>query len=208
MSRYDASIDNILNIEWYNIKKLVDSLDRKVMEQIIDRLLTVRENGHKVITAGCGTSGATAIRVAHSLNVCEVPSFFLDPSMSVHGGCGAIQKGDVVILFSKGGNTPEITNYIPICRKKGATIIGVSQNDDSTLARLSDIYFKIQIDTESDKFNMCASASCTAYCAVWDAIAFTVMRFNGYTKEDLLLIHTGGKVGELLAEENKKTEEK
>lgn len=207
MSRYDASIDNILNIEWYNIKKLVDSLDRKVMEQIIDRLLTVRENGHKVITAGCGTSGATAIRVAHSLNVCEVPSFFLDPSMSVHGGCGAIQRGDVVILFSKGGNTPEITNYIPICRKKGATIIGVSQNDDSTLARLSDIYFKIQIDTESDKFNMCASASCTAYCAVWDAIAFTVMRFNGYTKEDLLLIHTGGKVGELLAEENKKTEE-
>ena len=48
---------------------------------------------------------------------------------------------------------------------------------------------------------MCASASCTAYCAVWDAIAFTVMRYNGYTKDDLLLIHSGGKVGELLAKE-------
>lgn len=208
MSRYDESIDNILNIEWTDIKKLVETLDRNVMEQIIDLLLTVKENGHKVITAGCGTSGATAVRVAHSLNVCEVPSFFLDPSMSIHGGCGAIQAGDVAILFSKGGNTPEITNYIPICKKKGATIIGVSQNDDSALAKLADIYFKIQIDTESDKFNMCASASCTAYCAVWDAIAFTIMQFNGYTKDDLLLIHTGGKVGELLAEENNKTEEK
>jgi len=81
-----------------------------------------------------------------------------------------------------------------------ATIIGVSQNDDSILAKLADIYFKVQIDQESDMFNMCASASCTAYCAVWDSIAFTIMKYNGYTKEDLLLIHSGGKVGELLAE--------
>lgn len=203
MNKYDASVNAILDIEWSGIKKLVDTLDRSVMEQIIDLLLTVKKNGHKVITAGCGTSGATAVRIAHSLNVCEVPSFFLDPSMSIHGGTGAIQEGDVVILFSKGGNTPEITNYIPVCKAKKATIIGVSQNDASILARLADIYFKIQIDQESDKFNMCASASCTAYCAVWDAIAFTIMKFSGYTKEDLLLIHSGGKVGELLAEDKK-----
>ena len=203
MSKFDESIDQILQIEYDDIRKLKDTLDRDVMEKIINLLLSVKSNGKKVITAGCGTSGATAIRVAHSLNVCEVPSFFLDPSMSIHGGCGAIQEGDVVVLFSKGGNTPEITNYIPIAREKHAIIIGVSQNDDSALARLADIYFKIQIDQESDKFNMCASASCTAYCAVWDAIAFTIMRFNGYTKEDLLLIHSGGKVGELLAAEKK-----
>lgn len=203
MSKFDESIDQIMQIEYEDIRKLKDTLDRDVMEKIINLLLSVKSNGKKVITAGCGTSGATAIRVAHSLNVCEVPSFFLDPSMSIHGGCGAIQEGDVVVLFSKGGNTPEITNYIPIAREKHAIIIGVSQNDDSALARLADIYFKIQIDQESDKFNMCASASCTAYCAVWDAIAFTIMRFNGYTKEDLLLIHSGGKVGELLAAEKK-----
>ncbi len=46
------------------------------------------------------------------------------------------------------------------------------------------------------------AAGCgTAYCAVWDSIAFTIMKHNGYTKEDLLLIHSGGKVGELLTEQ-------
>ena len=93
MGRYDASIDTILNIEWQDIKALMDTLDRSVMEQIIELLLRVKPSGKKVITAGCGTSGATAIRVAHSLNVCEVPAFFLDPCMSIHGGCGAIQEG-------------------------------------------------------------------------------------------------------------------
>ena len=201
MSKYDSSITDILNIEWNAIKTLVDTLDRNVMEEIIELLLRVKPEGHKVITAGCGTSGSVAVRVAHSLSVCEVPAFYCCPANSIHGGTGAIQKGDVVILFSKGGNTQEIVNYIPICKAKGATIIGVSQNDNSALARLADIYFKVQIDQESDMFNMCASASCTAYCAVWDSIAFTIMKHNGYTKEDLLLIHSGGKVGELLAEQ-------
>ncbi len=203
MSRYDPSITEILNIEWQEIQKLTKTLDRSVMERIIDLLLRVKPEGHKVITAGCGTSGSVAVRVAHSLSVCEVPAFFCSPANSIHGGTGAIQKGDVVILFSKGGNTQEIVNYIPICKAKGATIIGVSQNDNSILALNSDIYFKVQIDQESDKFNMCASASCTAYCAVWDSIAFTIMKYNGYTKDDLLLIHSGGKVGELLSGENK-----
>ena len=77
----------------------------------------------------------------------------------------------------------------------------MQENDDSILAQNADIYLKINIEQESDMFNMCASASCTAYCAVWDSIAFTIMKHNGYTKEDLLLIHSGGKVGELLAEQ-------
>lgn len=201
MRKYDQSITDILTIEYEEIQKLIHSLDRDVMEQIIDLLMSVKQNGRKVITAGAGTSGATAIRVAHSLNVCEVPSFFCDPAYSVHGGTGAIQQGDVVILFSKGGNTLEVINYIPICKAKGATIIGVCQNDDSILAKNADIYFKVNIERESDMFNMCASASCTAYCAVWDSIAFTIMRYSGYTKDDLLLTHPGGKVGELLMKE-------
>ena len=207
MGKYDQSITDILTIEYEEIQKLINSLDRKVMEQVIELLMSVKKNGRKVITACAGTSGATAVRIAHSLNVCEVPSFYCDPAYSMHGGTGAIQKGDVVILFSKGGNTLEVINFIPVCKAKGAIIVGVSQNDDSILAQNADIYLKINIERESDlMFNMCASASCTAYCAVFDAIAFTIMRYSGYTKEDLMLSHPGGKVGELLLKEkeNKK----
>lgn len=202
MSRYDTSIDNILDIEINNIIAVKKSLDRDVMAQVIDRLLRVKPEGHKVITAGCGTSGTLAERVAHSLCVVEVPATFCAPGNSIHGGLGVIQKDDVVVLFSKGGNTPEILNYIPCCKAKGATIIGVSQNDDSALARHADIYFKVLCEHEVDIWDMCASASCNTIAAVWDAVAFTIMRFNGYTKEDLLLTHPGGKVGELLKEEN------
>lgn len=201
MSRYDASIDRILDIEINNIIAVKKSLDRPTMERVIDLMLAVKPAGHKVITAGCGTSGTLAERVAHSLCVVEVPATFCAPGNSVHGGMGVIQRGDVVVLFSKGGNTLEILNYIPCCKAKGATIIGVTQNDDSVLAREADIYFKIYCEHESDMWDMCASASCNTIAAVWDAIAFTAMRYNGYTKQDLMLTHPGGKVGELLKRE-------
>ncbi len=201
MSRYDASIDRILDIEINNIIAVKRSLDRDVMAQVIDRLLRVKPEGHKVITAGCGTSGTLAERVAHTLCVVEVPATFCAPGNSIHGGMGVIQKGDVAVLFSKSGNTPEILNYIPCCRAKGATIIGVSQRDDSVLARQSDIYFKIQCEHEADIWDMCASASCNTIAAVWDAVAFTIMRVSGYTKDDLRLTHPGGGVGDLLKKE-------
>jgi D-arabinose 5-phosphate isomerase GutQ len=203
MSRYDSSIDTILDIEINNIVAVKKSLDRATMEQVIELMLRVKPEGHKVITAGCGTSGTLAERVAHSLCVVEVPATFCSPSNSIHGGMGVIQKGDVVVLFSKGGNTPEILNYIPCAKAKGATIIGVTQNDNSSLAKNSDIYFKIYCEHESDMWDMCASASCNTIAAVWDAVAFTVMKYNGYTKEDLLLTHPGGKVGQMLREETK-----
>ena len=201
MSRYDASIDRILDIEINNIIAVKRSLDRDVMAQVIDRLLRVKPEGHKVITAGCGTSGTLAERVAHTLCVVEVPATFCAPGNSIHGGMGVIQKGDVAVLFSKSGNTPEILNYIPCCKAKGATIIGVSQRDDSVLARQSDIYFKIQCEHEADIWDMCASASCNTIAAVWDAVAFTIMRVSGYTKDDLRLTHPGGGVGDLLKKE-------
>ena len=200
MSIYDKTIDDILDIEINNIIAVKKSLNRDTMEKVIRLMLNVKPSGRKVITAGCGTSGTLAQRVAHTLCVVEVPATFCAPGNSIHGGMGVIQRGDIVILFSKGGNTAEILNYIPCCKAKGATIIGVTQNDDSVLAKQADIYFQSVAEHECDMWDMCASASCNTIAAVWDAVAFTVMRYSGYSKADLLLTHPGGKVGELLRE--------
>lgn len=200
MGKYDDSIDAILDIEINNIVAVKKSLDRAVMAQVIELLLKAKPGGHKVITAGCGTSGTLAQRVAHTLCVVEVPATFCAPGNSIHGGMGVIQRDDIVILFSKGGNTPEILNYIPCCKTKGAYIIAVTQNDQSVLARESDLYFRIHCEHEADMWDMLASASCNTIAAVWDAIAFTVMKHNGYTMNDLVLTHPGGRVGEIVRE--------
>ena len=70
----------------------------------------------RILVAGCGTSAAAAKKIAHSLCCVERPAAFLTPSDAVHGGLGLLQKDDILILISKGGNTKELAALIPACK--------------------------------------------------------------------------------------------
>ena len=195
MAKYEKYFREILSIDEKCVSDLQNTLDMKVMDEIVDLLLTVKKNSKKVITAGCGTSGIAGEKIAHSLSVVEVPAFFLSPANSIHGGMGAIQEGDIAVLLSKGGNTPEIVNYIPVCKAKGAKIIGVTQIPDSILGTNCDILLNVVVERETDPWNLIASGSILAVLATWDAIALTIMQHNGFTKEDFFLTHPGGSAG-------------
>jgi len=198
MGKYTEIYEHTLQVEGDSILSLRDTLDYAVMDEIVELLLKVKPNSHKVIVAGAGTSGIVARKIAHTLSVIEVPAFPLLPDVSVHGGMGAIQKGDVVVLLTKGGNTEEMLQYLPVCKAKGAIVIGVSEDRNSVLAKSSDIFLQVRIAREPCPWNLIATGSSLSVLAVWDAIAFAVMAHNGYTKEDLLLTHKGGAVGQKL----------
>ncbi|MDD5018148.1 MAG: SIS domain-containing protein [Eubacteriales bacterium] len=195
------SYKEIISIESASIKKLTDSLDYDVMDKILALFCTMKESSHKVIVAGCGTAGTAAKRIAHTLSVVEIPAFYLSPANSIHGGFGAIQKGDVVVLISKSGNTQEIVNYISVSKAKGATTIGVTENEESKLGCGCDIVLKVKVDREPDKWGIISSGSMLAVISVFDAIAFTAMNYNGFNKEQFYLIHSGGGVGDILRKE-------
>lgn len=183
------------------LSRNAERIDYEIMSKITDILGSVKRKGKKVVLAGCGTAGQAAKRIAHTLCVVEVPSFFLSPADSIHGGMGVMQEGDVLILISKSGNTQEILNYLPAAQKKGLTVIGVTENESSKLGQAADIVLKIKIDREPDCWGLVSSASTLAFISAFDAMAFAIMEENGYTKEEFYLIHTGGGVGDILRKE-------
>jgi len=152
----------------------------------------------RIVTSGAGTSAAAARKIAHSLSCIERPAFFLSPADAVHGGLGSVQKGDVAVLISKGGGTREIINLIQPLKAKEVFIIGVTENEESVLARNADLMLKVKVEREADPFNMLATTSTMAVVAVFDAICIALMEHTGYTREQLAVIHPGGAVGERL----------
>jgi D-arabinose 5-phosphate isomerase GutQ len=152
----------------------------------------------KILTAGVGTSGAAARKIAHSLCCVERPALFLSPGDGVHGGLGAVQADDVVIAISKGGNTREVANLLPAIRAKRAFLIGVTENPASRLARASDLFLRVAVAREPDPFNMLATASTLAVIAFFDAVCIALMTVTHYTRAQFALIHPGGAVGDRL----------
>lgn len=190
-----SEVKRAIEIEADSIRKLTESLDD---EKIIETAKALMACKGKVIVSGCGTSGAAAKKITHSLCCIEIPALFLSPADAVHGALGVLQEDDILILISKGGNTSELVNLIPACRTKNAKLIGVSENPDSVIARESDIYVKVKVEKEPCRFNMLATASTLAVISTFDAICIALMQMTGYTREQFAVIHPGGAVGERL----------
>lgn len=195
-----SEINRCLAMEAESIAALRQTLDQKAVLAAAKALMNCKG---KVILSGCGTSAMAARKVAHSLSCIEIPALFLSPADAVHGALGVLQREDILILISKGGNTQELVNLIPACKTKGALLIGVSENPESVIAGQADIYLKVKVEQEPCRFNMLATASTLAVIATFDAICIALMQMTGYTREQFAVIHPGGAVGERLLNKRK-----
>lgn len=183
-----------LEIEANAVKDVLEKMDWVAFQKATEAL----SKCDKIITCASGSSGIAAKKFAHTLCCIERPAQFLPPCEAMHGGLGAVQKGNVVVLVSRGGKTAELLPVLDVSIKKGATVIGVTENMDSPIAKQSDIVLPMHIEKESDKYNMQATSSYIATIALFDALICAVMEETDYKKEQFALIHPGGAVGERL----------
>lgn len=177
------------------VGKLVQERYRAQFQALLELLSEMKG---RIVTSGCGTSGAAAKKIAHTFSCIERPATFLSPADAVHGALGTVQPDDVAVFFSKGGNTPEILSMIPAIKTKKATLVGVTENPDSVLSREADYTVNIRVEREADQFNMLATTSTMAVIAFFDALAIALIDATGYSKEQFAVIHPGGAVGERL----------
>jgi len=189
------SVDQTLAVEGQAIHSLRSTLSKEAVLKVIE---AIRDCSGRIVVTGCGTSGVAAKKIVHSLCCIERPACYLNPSDAVHGELGLVQRDDVVIFISKGGKTAELMNVLAACRAKGALLIAVTENEDSVLAKDTDILLKVAVEKEPDPFNMLATASTLAVISLFDAIVIALMHETSYTKEQFALIHPGGAVGERL----------
>ena len=183
-----------LETEANAVKDVLDKMDWEAFQKATEAL----SKCDRIITCASGSSGIAAKKFAHTLCCIERPAQFLPPCEAMHGGLGAVQKGNVVVLVSRGGKTAELLPVLDVSIKKGATVIGVTENMDSPIAKQSEIVLPMHIERESDKYNMQATSSYIATIALFDALICAVMEETDYKKEQFALIHPGGAVGERL----------
>lgn len=191
------SVVHTLECEADIISELVKTVPEEQMEAVINALMNCKG---KVILSGCGTSGVAAQKIEHTLSCVECPALFLSPSNALHGGMGVVQKEDILILLSKGGHTKELDQMVKPCKERGAMLIAVTENENSYMAKESDLMLNIRVDKEPDEYNVLATGSIIGTLAVFDAIAIVISRMKGFSRQGFLKIHPGGDVGKRLSE--------
>lgn len=162
------------------------------------RAVEVLSTAPRIASAGCGHTGIACQHFSHLMCCIERPARFISPAEAVHGGLGFLQAGDVILLASRGGKTDELLPIADVCRRKGVTVIGVTENLQSPLAEKSDIVIAMAVTRECDKYNCQGTTSFAVTCAIFDALQCAVLERTGFKNEKFAVIHPGGAVGKRL----------
>jgi arabinose-5-phosphate isomerase len=149
----------------------------------------------RLIVTGLGKSGHIARKIAATFAATGTPAIFVHPSEAGHGDMGMIAQGDVLLVLSNSGNTPELQPVMKYARKLGVPIIGVASGRTSKVIQGADIALLLPNVREACPENIAPTTSTTMQLALGDALAMTVMEMRGVTRKDLRKLHPAGAIG-------------
>lgn len=184
----------VIDIEARSIAALAERID----ENFIAACERILDCGGRVVVIGIGKSGHIGSKIAATLASTGTPAFFVHPAEAMHGDLGMIQPGDVVLAISNSGETDEVNAILPPLKRIGVSLIAMSGNPGSTLARHSDIHLDVGVEQEACPLGLAPTSSTTAALVMGDALAVSLLESRGFTPEDFARSHPAGQLGKRL----------
>lgn len=151
-----------------------------------------------VVTTGIGKSGYVAQKIAGTLSGTGTPATFLHPVDALHGECGIVRSGDVVIALSKSGETAEVVTLLNVLKATGCKCIALVGNTKSTIAKMCDVILDGSVAEEACPLNLAPTSSALLAMSLGDALAACLMDRIGFTALGFSKLHPSGSLGKKL----------
>lgn len=152
----------------------------------------------KVVCAGVGKSGHVARKMAATLASTGTPAQYIHPTEASHGDMGMIGRDDVVIILSKSGEAPELSDMIAYARRFDIPLVALTAKPGSTLGQAATLRLMIPDAEEACAETRAPTTSTTLQMAMGDALAVALLERRGFTASDFRIYHPGGKLGAML----------
>lgn len=149
----------------------------------------------RVIVTGVGKMGCIARKAAATFCSTGTPAIFLHPSEAVHGDLGIVTENDVLVVLSNSGETRELMELLPFVIRLGVSVISLTGNTSSSLAKRSTVVIDTGVESEADPISIAPTNSTTVALAMSDALAVALMNKRGFTREQFAIFHPGGNLG-------------
>jgi len=176
----------------------INALASRLNGQFTDAVALILQCKGRVVVSGMGKSGHIGGKIASTFASTGTPAFFMHPAEASHGDLGMITTGDIVIALSNSGESDEILAIVPPLKRLGASIIAITGNDNSTLAKAADIHLSAHVAKEACPLGLAPTSSTTVALALGDALALCVLDQRDFTAEDFARSHPGGSLGRRL----------
>ena len=190
-----ASAKKTFAQEVSSLAKIPNQIDRNKFNEICELIINCKGN---IVLMGIGKSGNIAAKISSTFSSTGTPSFYLNAAEASHGDLGSLKKNDILVIFSFSGETEEIVQIFPTCRSKVRTIVSITGNEESSIAKYSNLNLHLEISEEACPLNLAPTTSSSAMLILGDALAIAILEARKFSPEDFAKNHPGGKLGKSL----------
>lgn len=175
-----------------SLTSFFDTIDYAKTEELLDILVACTGVIH---FTGVGKSGLVAKKIAVTMTSCGTRATFISPTDALHGDLGIIRSGDVIVIFSKSGESEELITLVPALRNKGAKIISIVCAQQSRLAKASDFVLYVTPQPELCPFGMAPTTSTITQMIIGDVLTIALMEKKNFTLDEYATNHPAGQIG-------------
>lgn len=176
----------------------VEQLNARIDSSFVKACELILSCKGRVVVVGMGKSGHVGRKIAATLASTGTAAFFVHPAEASHGDMGMITQDDVVLALSNSGSTSEIVTLLPLIKRLGITLVSMTGNPASVLAKAAAVNLDASVAIEACPLNLAPTSSTTVSLVLGDALAIALLEARGFTAEDFAFSHPGGALGRRL----------
>ncbi len=159
--------------------------------------MAAQKRGNRVHITGIGKPGHVSEYGASLLSSTGTPTYFLHGTEAVHGSCGQLVPGDVVIAISNSGETAELKATVTAIRNNGCAVIAVTGGMNSWLASQAEVTLYAGVAQEGDPLNRAPRISILAEDMVLQRLSLLLQVYRNLDPVQYVKWHPGGTLGQL-----------
>lgn len=180
-----------------DLTEYIEQMDMNEIEAAANLIIEAGKRGNRLHVSGIGKPGHIAGYISSLISSTGTPTYFLHGTEAVHGSCGQLTEGDVVIFISNSGETAEMKATVLAIKNNGCNVIGVSGNRDSWLAKESAVHLYAGVPKEGGPMNRAPRMSILAETLVLQTLSVYLQRYVDITPQEYVKRHPGGALGQL-----------
>lgn len=191
------SCNSFLDTVKTDLTAYIDNMDMNEIEAAANLIIEAGKKGNRLHVSGIGKPGHIAGYISSVISSTGTPTYFLHGTEAVHGSCGQLMEGDIVIFISNSGETAEMKSTVLAVKNNGCKVIGVSGNPESWLAKESAVHLFAGVPKEGGPMNRAPRMSILAETLVLQVLSVYLQSYVNISPQEYVKRHPGGALGQL-----------
>ena len=190
-------LKSFIDISKSEFDKYVESIDMESIKKAAEIIIEAKNNGNRLHITGIGKPAHIAGYAASLISSTGTPTYFLHVTEAVHGSCGQLAEGDIVICISNSGETAELKATAMAIKSNGCRIISVTGDPDSWLGKYGEVCLTAGVEQEGGVLNRAPRTSILAETYILQCLSVVLQESSDITPESYIRRHPGGSLGRL-----------